>query len=173
MSLPRECDSLTRAAEVRMSTRVLQNSPCRMRFRSREDASQHRWCCRSSGREAQRREGACLARQWPARRASAEKRDTNDSDEGIALTGSRGGILIGHHTAGSQLTCRSHASSSFRRVKFRLTTIPFSGTHLQPSSPTPEGLHADRPLGEPNRVKRLHSDSSAITTTSSSGREIP
>jgi predicted RNase H-like HicB family nuclease len=32
-------------------------SPRRTRFRSREDANQRRWCCRSGGREAQRREG--------------------------------------------------------------------------------------------------------------------
>ena len=63
-------------------------SPRRTRVRSREDANQRRWCCRSGRREAHRRKGACLACQRPARRAPSQERDhTNDSDEGIALTG--------------------------------------------------------------------------------------
>ncbi len=53
----------------------------------REDANQRRWRCRAGGREAQRREGACLACQWPARRTPSQRRThANDSDEGIALT---------------------------------------------------------------------------------------
>ena len=69
-------------------------SPRRTRFRSREDASQRRWRCRSGGRKAQRGEGASLACQRPARRAPSEARDhTNDSDEDIAMTGRRFSVL--------------------------------------------------------------------------------
>jgi predicted RNase H-like HicB family nuclease len=92
-------------------------SPRRTRLRSREDASQRRWRCRSGGREAQRREGACLACQRPARRAPSEERDhTNDSDEGIALTRRRGGIspTITRHATACRLAGTTRPAGSER-----------------------------------------------------------
>ena len=58
----------------------------RTRVGPREDANQRRRRCGAGGRQAQRREGPCLACQWSARRAASQVRERqNDSGEDVAL----------------------------------------------------------------------------------------
>lgn len=61
--------------------------PRRARLRSGEGAHQRRWASGVARREEEQRQGACLARQRPSRRAPLEERDhTNQSDEGLRAT---------------------------------------------------------------------------------------
>ncbi len=52
----------------------------------RQSGDQHRRRCSPGGRQAQRRQGPSVARQWSARRPSSQVRNQqNGSDEGIAI----------------------------------------------------------------------------------------